>query len=295
MGVTETRSPDQYMVPGADGAELAVADWPGSRGALVCVHGLTSHSRAFAGLATELREHRILAIDCRGRGQSSAKGPFGLTRHADDLAAAIDSRGVERATVVGHSMGSYIAGAFAARYPDRVERLVFVDGGYPQDVPAGVTPDQLLDASLALYLTKLRRSWTNLNEYVAFYEQTPVYSNGVDIYGRAHFGYDLIGKEPEMRARVSMEAVRDDWRELLDREAVGARLEAVTVPLLLIRAPGGLTGTGDEVVTDHVRDIITAKVPKTLVVDVPGTNHHTILLSVPGARAVARAIEEFTR
>lgn len=272
-----------------------MADWPGSRGPLVCVPGLTSHSRAFAGLATELRDHRILAIDCRGRGQSSPKGPFGLVRHADDLAAVLDSTRVDRATVVGHSMGAYVAGAFAARHPDRVERLVFVDGGYPQDPPAGVTPDQLLDSALGLFLTKLHRTWANLDQYLAFYEQTPVYPYGVDTYGRVHFAYDLTGTEPRLRARVREEAVRTDWRELLDVDTVGARLDTISVPLLLIRAPGGLTGAGDEVITDQVRDVITAKVPKALVVDIPGTNHHTILLSVAGARAVARAIEEFTR
>ena len=72
-------------------------------------------------------------------------------------------------------------------------------------------------------------------------------------------------------------------------------LEAITVSLLLLRAPGGLTGTGDMVVPDHVRGAIAAQVADENVIDVSGTNHHTILLSRRGARAVAEAIEAFTR
>lgn len=291
----EIRSFDERFVTSANGASIAVADWPGSLGPLVCVHGLTSNSRAFAGLATELPHHRIVAIDCRGRGQSGATPPFGLEQHAADLAAVLDHAGIQRATVVGHSMGTYVAGAFSHRYPERVERLVYIDGGYPPELPAAHNPDDILDGVLGIFLTKLQRTWRSFDEYLEFYENTPLYPYGLDLYGRTHFAYDLEGTPPWLGVRVVEEAIRADWRDLLDSNTVGKRLEAIGVPLLLLRAPGGLTGAGDEVVPDEIRTTITGKVPTAHVVDVPGTNHHTILLSVPGARAVARAIEEFLR
>lgn len=293
--MTELRPVSERFVSGADGAEIAVAEWPGAKGPLVCVHGLTSHSRAFAGLAAELPDYRLVAPDCRGRGRSSKEPPFGMEQHAADLAAVMDNLGIEQATLVGHSMGTYVAGAFNARCPDRVRRLVFVDGGYPADLPAGTTADDLLDSLLGFALAKLRQSWASLEEYFAFYEDTPLYRHGVDPYGRAHFGYDLCGDPPELRARIAEECIAPDWRDLLDQAAVGERLKSVTAPLLLIRAPGGLTGVGDEIVTDDIRDKIASAVPSIHVVDVPGTNHHTILFSIPGAHAVARAIEEFMR
>lgn len=291
----EIRPYQERFVPGAGDARIAVAEWPGSHGPLVCIPGLTSHSRAFAGLATELPDHRVIALDCRGRGQSSKEPPFGMEQHADDLAAVLDGEGIDRAVLVGHSMGAFVAGAFGARYPDRVERLVFVDGGYPQDYPPGTTPEDLLESVLSMFLTKIRRTWTSFEEYIEFYESTPVYRYGVDLYGRAHFAYDLTGTPPELRARMSEDCLATDWRAVLDHDVVGKRLESITAPLLLIRAPDGLTGSGDEVVTGAVRDTIAGKVPDTHVIDVPGTNHHTILLSVAGARAVARAIKEFIR
>ena len=53
---------------------------------------------------------RLIAPDLRGRGRSNTlPGPFGMTRHADDMAAVLDFLGVPRAVVVGHSMGGFVS------------------------------------------------------------------------------------------------------------------------------------------------------------------------------------------
>jgi pimeloyl-ACP methyl ester carboxylesterase len=192
-------------------------------------------------------------------------------------------------------MGAYVAGAFCAEYPQRVERLVFVDGGYFLERPANVTPDALLDVLLGPFLEKMRRTWKSVDEYIGFYEATKLYPGGVDEYGRAHFGYDLTGTEPALRTKITEECVAPDWRDVLDHAAVSARLQQVKVPLLLLRAPGGLTGNGDEIIPDSVRDAIVKCVPGTRVADIAGTNHHTILASRAGARAVAAQIEAFVQ
>lgn len=290
---TAVRPFAERLLPGANGATIAAADWPGTQGPLVCVHGLTSSSRAFAGLATELPHHRLLAVDCRGRGKSSKEPPFGLRQHVADLAAAMDAAKINRATLVGHSMGAYVVTAFCAAYPERVERLVMIDGGYFLSLPPGVSPDALLESMLGTFLAKLRRTWTNVDEYLAFYEQTAIYPRGIDAYGRAHFEYDLTGEPPALRSRIVEACVAPDWRDVLDHEVVSMRLATLRVPVLLLRAPGGLTGTGDAVIPDAVRDAIVSRVPGTRVIDVAGANHHTILFSVEGARAVARAVEDF--
>jgi lipase len=290
--VDSIRPLEECALGGSDGATIAAALWTGGEEPLVCVHGLSSSSRAFAGLATELPGRQVLAVDCRGRGQSSKEGPFGLVRHAADLAAAMDSAGISRAVIVGHSMGAFVAGAFCAAYPARASRLVFIDGGllkFP-----GISPEQLLETQLAPFLQKLRRTWASVEEYIAFWESTPLYPDGVDAYGRAHFAYDLAGDPPSLRARLAEDCLAPDLRDCLDTAAVSKRLGQAAVPLLLLRAPGGLTGTGPAVVPDPLRDAITALVAKTTVTDVPDTNHHTILFSGPGARAVAQAITAFT-
>lgn len=60
-------------------------------------------------------------------------------------------------------------------------------------------------------------------------------------------------------------------------------------------SPDGLTGNGDMVVSDQIRNQIAALVADATVADVPGTNHHTILVSRPGARPVAAAMSGFLR
>jgi lipase len=282
-------------LPGANGATMSVADWPGSKGPLVCVHGLTSSSRVFAGLATEMPDYRIFAIDCRGRGESSKSPPFGLSQHAADLAIAMEAAGIDRATLVGHSMGAYVAEAFCAEYSDKVDQVVFVDGGYYPELPPAITADALLEARFGPFLQKIRQTWKSLEEYIEFYERSGIYPGGVDDYGRAHFAYDLTGEPPVLRARIVEACAVADWRDIFDHAAVSKRLDAIDMPLLLLRAPGGLTGKGDEIIPDDVRDAILSKVPHALVADLPDTNHHTILCSIPGARAVAREIDNLFR
>lgn len=144
-------------------------------------------------------------------------------------------------------------------------------------------------------IEKMRRTWSSMDEYIRYYESSKLYPHGVDEYGRAHFEYDLTGTPPALRTKILEACVAPDWRDVLDHAAVSERLKRVNVPLLLLRAPEGLTGNGDPVVPDDVRDEIVARVKGTTVVDIAGTNHHTILTSRAGAAIVAREIRTFTQ
>jgi 3-oxoadipate enol-lactonase len=72
-------------------------------------------------------EWRCITIDTRGFGDSTAAGPFGVDRYADDVLAVLDAAGAERATIVGLSMGGYVAFALWRRAPKRVRTLVLAD------------------------------------------------------------------------------------------------------------------------------------------------------------------------
>lgn len=82
-------------------------------------------------------QHRCLAIDACGFGESPAVPPFSMDRYADDVVAVLDTAGVERATVVGLSMGGYVQFALWRRYPDRVRALVLADTRASTDTPDG--------------------------------------------------------------------------------------------------------------------------------------------------------------
>jgi len=101
---------------------------------VVLVHGLTAslafwyNTSIFPVLS---KEFRITAYDLRGHGYSDMT-PKGYTTAelADDLAALLRERGIQRACVVGHSYGGSIALHFALRHPELVNGVVLCDTGF---------------------------------------------------------------------------------------------------------------------------------------------------------------------
>ena len=129
------------------GGGLRVGVWEpteDARSTALLIHGVTSSHLAWPFVVGQLPGVRLIAPDLRGRGASSTlTGPPGMAAHADDLAAVLDAFELSATTVVGHSMGAFVAVVLAHRHPDRVTDLVLVDGGLPLDVPAGIEPAQL--------------------------------------------------------------------------------------------------------------------------------------------------------
>ncbi|MFI5227693.1 MAG: alpha/beta fold hydrolase, partial [Gemmatimonadales bacterium] len=72
-------------------------------------------------------ECRCIPIDCRGLGESAAAPPYSMDGYADDVAGVLDTLQIERAVVVGLSMGGYIAFAFWRRHRHRVRAFVLSD------------------------------------------------------------------------------------------------------------------------------------------------------------------------
>lgn len=117
--------------------------------AVVLLHGFGSSLHTWdawaKGLATT---HRVVRIDLPGSGLSppDPAHDYRDERSLDMLIALMDSLGLQRTSLAGHSMGGRIAWTFAAKFPERVDKLVLVapDGfasfgfeyGKPMDVPA---------------------------------------------------------------------------------------------------------------------------------------------------------------
>jgi esterase len=102
---------------------------PAGRG-IVLLHGLASNLSRWS----EFVEHTTLAgagtlirVDLRGHGASTTRGPLSLELWCDDLAALLDAEGLQRAVLVGHSLGAQVALQFAARHAARTEALVLID------------------------------------------------------------------------------------------------------------------------------------------------------------------------
>ncbi len=113
------------------------ADIRGDGEAVVLLHGFPLTHRIWEATASTLaREYRVIAPDLRGMGESGlSTGPYLIEQLAGDIAAMLDALGIERATFVGHSLGGYVALAFARMYDARVARLALVTSRLGADTP----------------------------------------------------------------------------------------------------------------------------------------------------------------
>lgn len=114
-----------------NGTELFYEDLGGDAPVCLLLHGGLgfdhTHFRPdFDGLAPR---QRVVYYDHRGNGRSGRPPLETLTMEqlADDAAGLLDHLGVQRARVIGHSYGGFIAQEFALRHPDRLEALVLID------------------------------------------------------------------------------------------------------------------------------------------------------------------------
>lgn len=105
--------------------------------AVVLIHGFPLAKEIWnAQIPALARTHRVVALDLRGMGGSSVvDGPYLMETLAGDVAAVMDHLSIDRATIVGHSLGGYVALAFARMYVERVARLALVCSRVVADTP----------------------------------------------------------------------------------------------------------------------------------------------------------------
>jgi pimeloyl-ACP methyl ester carboxylesterase len=119
--------------------------------AVVLVQGLGLSSRFWFDIPGRLAEHyRVIALDNRGVGRSDRPhGPYSMGAMAEDVVAVLDHAKVERAVVVGISLGGMIAQHVAIRYPGRVRGLVLI--ATTPGLPYGTLPSfEVLAALVSL-------------------------------------------------------------------------------------------------------------------------------------------------
>src|SRR6266481_5634060 len=119
-------------IPSPAGADIFVRSG-GSGPVVVLIHGYAENSDSWAPLAADLmKDHTVVVPDLRGIGRSSKPaGGYDKKTQAKDIRAVVTSLGYDKTFVVAHDIGSMVAYAYAARYPDKVERLVVMDAPIP--------------------------------------------------------------------------------------------------------------------------------------------------------------------
>lgn len=115
-----------------DGAKVHYESYGTGTDALVFIHGWTCDLTFWRGQAPVYTKHRSLLIDLPGHGQSGKPDvAYTLERFARGVEAAMRDAGVERAVLIGHSMGEPVSLTFLRLFPAKVKALVSVDGFLP--------------------------------------------------------------------------------------------------------------------------------------------------------------------
>jgi pimeloyl-ACP methyl ester carboxylesterase len=259
---------------------------------VLAVHGITANSHAWLAVARALEgTAALLAPDLRGRANSrDLPAPFGMDAYTRDMLAVLDHCGLERAVLVGHSLGGYAVARFAADHPERVRAAVLVDGGLTAPLPDGVDPQAVLQAVVGPALARLRLTFVSREAYHDWWRAHPAFAQGdvPDADLIAYADHDLVGEPPALRASVLEAVVRADADELLE---IGKPAQRLEVPTELLCAERGMLNDPNPLQPPALTQPWVEAAPELRRTSrVPGVNHYTITMGPAGAGAVAQAI-----
>ncbi len=274
-----------------DGVELAFGYWPGRGAPVVALHGLTANYLNFIGVAECLHcRLPLLGFDLRGRGDSDKpNGPYGLAQHGRDVAAAMRAMGLGASIIVGHSMGAFVATALAEQNPELVSGLVLIDGGYVPAMPVGGAAGGQ-NAALLERISQLNRTYPSRKNYREFWRGQPHFpSTDWNRWVEAFLDYEVGGESP-VQPKASSAAVIADMAEVLQRDAIVARLRSIRVPTILVRAVSGFTPDQPPLFPDNVVAEIRDCVPHIEDHKIPGATHYTLALGETAAAKIAEII-----
>jgi 3-oxoadipate enol-lactonase len=164
-------------------------------------------------------EWRCIAPDYRGFGDSSQTPPFTMDRYADDVAELLDALNVERAVVVGLSMGGYVAFALWRRHRDRVRALVLADTRAGADTSEGAERRRAL-----IETARTQGSGAVANAQIASLMGKTSRERRPDVYDAAH---RMMSVAPVTGIVGALEA-------MLHRPDSTPLLETITVPTLIV-------------------------------------------------------------
>ena len=278
-----------------DGGTLRVGVWGEAGPVVLAVHGITANHRTWDLVADRLPDLRMVAPDLRGRGRSATlPGPFGMARHAADLAAVLAAvapgPAPGPAVVLGHSMGAFVAVTLAHTQPDRVARLVLVDGGLPLTPPPGLDDAAVLAAVLGPAAERLSMTFPTRAAYQDFWRVHPAFAADWGPAVARYVDYDLTGAEPALRPSPVLAAVQEDSAEIHSAATVGPALAALAHPTVFLRAPRGLRDEPPGLYPEPEVAAWAARLPGLRWATVPDVNHYTVLLADRGADAVAAEV-----
>jgi pimeloyl-ACP methyl ester carboxylesterase len=212
-------------------------------------------------------------MDLRGRGLSDKPNTgYSIEHHCKDILALMNGQGLERPVLMGHSLGAFISLVFSAQYPQRVDRLILVDGGgklsetQMAKVFAGIKPS----------LDRLGKTFPSFDAYLSLMKQAP-FLQPWNSYMETYFRYEIEEMQGGVRSRVHPKHIEEEAINLKKEDSTQF-YSRVTCPTLILRATKGMVAEDDLVLPEDVAERMVKEILNVKKVDLNGSNHYSILL-----------------
>lgn len=206
-------SPHKSDFMTANGIRLHYLDWGGPGPALILIHGYGDSPEVFDDLAPAFTDRfRVVAYARRGHGRSDAKGPHDTATLTEDLRGLMDGLGIAKAHLAGWSMGGNEITAMAGAHPERVDRIVYLEGAYDWADPAFAAAFK----SFPLDFPPPASAMTSLDAYRA-YQKTALLPGVSDASRFEAYIRDLVVIQPNgtVRSVTSDSVAQAQWTTLL--------------------------------------------------------------------------------
>ncbi len=221
---------------------------------VMLIHGYMESIESWDGLIRRLEPHvAVVALDLPGHGISEVPSDIcTMSYFADTACALLDKLSIDKAAVVGHSMGGYVACAFAARYPERCSALVLLHSS-----PLADTPERAADRlrEIAVIEQGRKELLTSVNPSRSF---APC---NVD---RMEETIDALSEQAMMTDNNGILAA---LRGMMEREDLSKRLAELHIP------QSAVFGTDDLFIPEAAREKIISETPYMTHHIIPDTGH----------------------
>ena len=209
---------------------------------VLALHGWLDNAATYEGLAPLLPDCRVVALDLAGHGMSARRvgASYTFIDFVADVAAVASALGWQKFDLMGHSLGAGVAALLAGTWPDRVRRLVLLEGLGPLSDPDARAPDRLRDALAGELATRAGG-------------ERPGYADPEEVARRLADATQMQIESARILLRRGLYEPRPgrwDWRAdprlrlpsriRLTEPQVEAFLRAIACPTLLLRAEPGM-------------------------------------------------------
>lgn len=279
--------PDRMTKVEANGLTLQLAQWEGDGLNILGVHGLTANCRSFEQIAEEVSpKHNFLAMDLRGRGFSDKpEQGYSIPHHCRDIKNVLAVLDLSRTVIMGHSLGAAIALEFACRYPDLATGLILLDGG-------GQLSEEQMDKVLQGIrptVERVGKVFASFEEYIEPLRNSPLLQPWNQALENC-YRYEVQEDSEGVKNRIRPENIQEEMENLAEID-LQACYGKIGCPVLILRATQGMQQEDDLLLPRDVTEMMLQMIPDARVVDVPGTNHYTIVFQPSQDRE--KAIDSF--